>query len=113
MKMEVNGRNWYTGNSRHIDIKYFWIKDRVDKKEVEIQYCPTHLMLADYVTKELQEKLFKRFREVIMGYKHINDLLLDPTFPLKERVEIRDGIMIQNVGANENKNDKFTYAYVV
>ena len=51
MKMEINGRNSCTGNSRHIDIKYFWVKDRVDKKEVEIQYCPTHLMLADYFTK--------------------------------------------------------------
>jgi hypothetical protein len=33
IKMEVNGRNSCTGNSRHIDIKYFWMKDRVDKKE--------------------------------------------------------------------------------
>jgi len=48
MKMEVNGRNSCTGNSRHIDIKYFWVKDRVDKEEVEIKYCPTTLMLADY-----------------------------------------------------------------
>ena len=48
-----------------------------------------------------------------MGYKHINDLLLDPTFPLKEHVEIRDGIMIENVGANENKQDKPMYAYTV
>ena len=47
MILEINGRNSCTGNSRHIDIKYFWVKDRVDKKEVEIQYCPTHLMLAD------------------------------------------------------------------
>ena len=30
-----------------------------------------------------------------------------------QTVEIRDGIMIENVGANENKNDKLTYAYVV
>ena len=36
MKLEINGRNSCTGNSRHVDIKFFWVKDRVDKKEVEI-----------------------------------------------------------------------------
>jgi len=30
--MEINGRNSCTDNSRHIDIRYFWIKDRVDNK---------------------------------------------------------------------------------
>jgi hypothetical protein len=112
IKMEVNGRNSCTGNSRHIDIKFFWVKDRVDKKEVEIQYCPTQLMLADYYTKALQGNLFKRFRDVIMGYVHINDLLLDPSFPLKERVENRDGIMIEKQGAKID-NGKLSYAQTV
>lgn len=70
-------------------------------------------MLADYFTKPLQEKLFRRFREVIMGYKHIKDILLYSTFPLKEHVEIRDGIIIENVRADENHNIKVTYANIV
>jgi len=73
--MEVNGRNSCTGNSRHVNIKYVWVKDHVDKKEVEIKYCPTTLMLADY-----QGNVFGCFRDVIMGYIHINDLLLAPSF---------------------------------
>jgi hypothetical protein len=60
-------------------------------------------MLADYFTKPLQGKLFRNFREVIMGYKHVNELLLDPTFPLKERVENRDKIVIENVSKISNK----------
>jgi hypothetical protein len=113
IKMEINGRNSCTGNSRHIEIKYFWVKDQVDKKKVEIQYCPTHLMLADYFTKPLQGKLFRSFREVIMGYKHVNELLLDPTFPLKERVENRDKIVIENVRKNNNTITNPTYAEIV
>ena len=54
IKMETNGRNSCTGNSRHIEIIYFRVKDRVDKKQVTIEYCPTRLMLADYFTKALQ-----------------------------------------------------------
>ena len=41
IKMEKNGRNSCTGNSRHVSIRYFFIKDRVEKGEVTILYCPT------------------------------------------------------------------------
>ena len=46
---------------------------------------PTTLMLGDYFTKPLQGNLFRRFRDVIMGKVHINDLLLDSEFKIKER----------------------------
>lgn len=35
------GRTSCTGNSRDVNVQYFWIKDRVDKKELTIEYCPT------------------------------------------------------------------------
>ena len=54
MRMEKNGRNSCTGNSRHVDIRYFLVTDRVNKKEANIQYCPIHIMLADFFTKPLQ-----------------------------------------------------------
>ena len=74
--MEVNGRNSCTGNSRHIDIRYFWIKDRVDNKEVRIEYLPTHIMLADYYTKPLQGSRFRVLREYIMGWRPMKDLII-------------------------------------
>ena len=58
------------------------MKDRVDKKEVQIKYCPTTLVLGDYFTKPLKGNVFKSVRDMIMRYKHINDLLLDPDFLL-------------------------------
>ena len=92
MKLEVNGRNSCTGNSRHIDIRYFFVKDRVSKGEVKIEYCPTEIMLADFFTKPAQGSLFKFFRDIIMGYKSIEAVLpktyessLSPK--IKERVE--------------------------
>ena len=86
MKMEKNGRNFCTGNSRHIHIRYFFIKDQVDAKTLEIVYCPTLQMLADYFTKPLQGKLFHLFRAVIMGWKHIDTLKQEPSSLPKERV---------------------------
>ena len=54
MRIEVNGRTSCTENSRHINIRYFFVKDRVDSGEVKIVYCPTGRMLADYFTKQIQ-----------------------------------------------------------
>ena len=85
MKMEVNGRNSCTGNSRHVHIRYFFVKDRVDKGEITIEYCPTHIMLADFFTKPLTGQLFHRFRDVIMGYKPISTLS-DHDLLIKKRV---------------------------
>jgi hypothetical protein len=112
IKMEKNGRNSCTGNSRHIHIRYFFVKDRVDKKELDIVYCPTEEMLADYFTKPLQGRLFTMFREVIMGWKHVNTLKRETSSPSKERVGNMDG---SNDVRNPNavRNPKPTYASVV
>jgi len=77
MRMEKNGRNSCTGNSRHIHIRYFFVKDRVDKGEVEIHYCPTNRMVADFYTKPLQGKLFHKLRRFIMGWCTLDELYDD------------------------------------
>ena len=86
--MKKNGIQSCGQKSWHINSRYFFIKDRVDANEIRIEYCPTEKMLADFFTKPLQGELFRRFRDVIMGHKHINTLLnmfIDKTTS-KERV---------------------------
>ena len=91
IRMAKNGRNSCTGNSRHIDIRYFFVKDRVDKGEMDIKYCPTGVMLADYFTKPFQGQLFNKFRNVIMGFVHISSLNQEST-ENKEREDKSDEI---------------------
>jgi len=59
MKLEKNGKMSAGRNSRHIDIRYFFAKDRVDTEGIDIVYCPTEQMLADFFTKPLQGNLFR------------------------------------------------------
>ena len=63
--MKKNGRNPCTGNSRHISIMCFFVKDNVDKDEFSVKYCNISSMLADFFTKPLQGSLFQHLREVI------------------------------------------------
>ena len=68
MKLETNGKASSGKRTRHFDIKYFYITDLIERKEVEIKYCPTDDMIADYMTKPLSGAKFHKFRKQIMNY---------------------------------------------
>jgi hypothetical protein len=68
--LENNGKWSSSKRTRHIDIRYFFVTDRIRKKEVEIVHCPTAHMVADYFTKPLQGALFRQHRRLI---KNEND----------------------------------------
>ena len=74
MKMERNGRQSAGQRSRHINIRYFFIKDRIANGEINLIHCPTALMIADYFTKPLQGALFTKFRDPIMGITYFSTL---------------------------------------
>ena len=67
MKLEENGRMSAGKRTRHFDIKYFYISDLIKRKEIEIKYCPTSPMWADYMTKPLVGKDFHAHRKNIMN----------------------------------------------
>ena len=88
MRMERNGRQSAGPRSRHINIRFFFVKDRIQKGEVHLMYCPTEHMVADFFSKPTQGALFKYFRNIVMGYAPtpvIPDPTLDSPAP-EERV---------------------------
>ena len=87
IRMEKNGRDSCGQKSRHIHIRYFFIKDRIRAGNVSVEFCPTELMLADFFTKPLQGSLFKKFRRVVMGYDPLSVLQDEYAARLKERAE--------------------------
>ena len=77
IKMEKNGLKSCGSKSRHIKIRYFFIKDILDNEGIELKHCKTEVMLADFLTKPLQGSQFRMMRDIIMG--------ITP-FPVEERV---------------------------
>jgi hypothetical protein len=61
-----NGQSNSIG-TRHIDIRYFFVKDRIESGEVQLEHMPTERMVADIFTKPLQGELFRRFRNAVLG----------------------------------------------
>jgi hypothetical protein len=54
--------------TKHISVKYFWLKDRIENGEITIEYCPTENMIADIMTKPLQGAAFIRMRDLLMNW---------------------------------------------
>jgi hypothetical protein len=65
--LERNGRASSGKRTRHINIRYYFISDRVNMKEISIDWCPTTNMVADYMSKPLQGSLFRELRDYIRG----------------------------------------------
>ena len=54
--------------TRHIQIRYFWIKERVDTGEVRVEYLRSEDMYANVLTKPLQGSQFTRERDGLTGW---------------------------------------------
>ena len=67
--LEKNGRESASKRTRHINIRYFFIKDRIECKEVKVKYCSLDKMLEDFFTKPLQGKKLTDFRNEIMNHQ--------------------------------------------
>ena len=52
----------FHGRAKHIVIKYHFIREQVEKGNVELQYCPTEKIVADMLTKRLSRDRFVKLR---------------------------------------------------
>jgi hypothetical protein len=55
--------------TRHVHIRYFFLKDRIDSKEIELEHLRTNNMISDVLTKPLQGEEFRRLRGLLLNWK--------------------------------------------
>ena len=67
MQLEKNGMESSSKRTRHINIRYYFIKDCIDKNYFKVKYCPTDDMIGDYPSKPLQGRKFRKHRKSMMG----------------------------------------------
>jgi hypothetical protein len=54
--------------TRHIIIRYFYLKSKVQEGEVVLEYMPTEEMIADVLTKPLQGEKFIELRDSLLNW---------------------------------------------
>ena len=57
------------GRTKHIDIRYHFIRETIQDRSIELCYCPSEEMIADLLTKPLSKGKFEKLRE-LMGIKN-------------------------------------------
>ena len=60
------------GKMKHIDIKYHFVREKVQDNTVQLHYCPTSDMVADVLTKGLSSEKFSRLRQ-LSGVRDMSD----------------------------------------
>lgn len=53
--------------SKHIDIKYHFIRSILNEGKIDLQYCPTEEMIADILTKPVTKARLQKFRKSLFG----------------------------------------------
>jgi len=57
--------NKFHARTKHIDIRYHFIREAVENKKLRIQYIPTENNVADIFTKPLAKPKFEKFVEML------------------------------------------------
>ncbi|KAJ9551848.1 hypothetical protein OSB04_015893 [Centaurea solstitialis] len=98
--------------TKHIDIRYHFLKDNVEKENIEMYFVNTEYQLADLFTKALDEKRFK-FLISTLGGAYLVQVrtfaviltvtdMEDYTFPDSDDMAISDIISVQSSPRNPN-----------
>ena len=68
--MAKNGKASSGKRTKHINIRYFVVADRINLNELTVEYCPTGSMTGDFFTKPLQGAQFIKFRKEILNLEY-------------------------------------------
>jgi hypothetical protein len=96
MLLEKNGKASSSKRTKHLNLRYFYVKDKIDSGDLHIEHCPTDRMVADFFTKPLQGVLFRKMRDYIMNidpnssYHSGHRSVLEPELSTKADVQ-QDG----------------------
>jgi hypothetical protein len=55
--------------TKHLQVRYYYVKQMIDQKFIQIEYLPTEDMIADILTKPMSGKLFCKLRDLILNIK--------------------------------------------
>jgi hypothetical protein len=62
-----NGRLSSGKRTKHLDIRYFYVKDLIDRGVVRLSHCISEEMLGDIFTKPIQGRRFQILRDIILN----------------------------------------------
>ena len=72
---KIIAKQHHSGKTKHVNIRYKLITEKVNDREIVCQHLPTHVMISDIGTKALSAKPFLELREYLLGYATLPQVL--------------------------------------
>jgi hypothetical protein len=54
--------------SKHVKVRYFWLKELIDEGRVQIYYVPSEVLVSDALTKPITGARFRALRLLLIGW---------------------------------------------
>ena len=67
MLLMKNGRLSSGKRTKHLDIRYFYVRDLLERGILTVEHCSSDDMIADFFTKPIQGRKFQIFRDIILN----------------------------------------------
>ncbi|MCI45484.1 copia protein, partial [Trifolium medium] len=61
------------GRSKHIERRFHFLRDQVNRDKLELEYCKSEIQLADILTKPLKKARVDELKK-LMGMKCLENL---------------------------------------
>ena len=59
--------------AKHIKVRFFWMKDLIDRGQVELVWISTDKLVADILTKPMSGYKFQYLLSKLIGWNNLND----------------------------------------
>ena len=66
--IEISRNPRFHNRTKHIDVTFHFIRERIASNEIKVVYCPSSDMLADIMTKGLTRNRFEKLRNSLNVY---------------------------------------------
>ncbi|CAI7879714.1 unnamed protein product [Closterium sp. NIES-53] len=68
--IRIANKSGFANRTKRIALRYFFVKDEIEKGRLKLSYCPTSEMAADYLTKKLGKSKFE-YCMLLTGQSHV------------------------------------------
>lgn len=94
-----------------MDMRFFWLKDRVSRNQFEVEYCPGRRNVADHLTKDLPTHLLKSLATFVIWNngraRSVNELPINVVRGKQNRIMFTSGRSV-DTGETENTSPQDT-----
>ena len=107
MLLKMNGHASILSRTKHIEFRYFFIQDKIEKGYIGYEYCYTNNMVAYFITKTLQVINYFEFsnRITVIPYGKNNAEVQKKRYEIQQNEDFQNGQAARRLKSKQFKQE--------